>query len=528
RESRGSWRRISERNGGLRESGGGWRPRGAASCAPRPDSTRLGVPTDLGQGLGRLVQTLKDQLPASEGGWGRWRPPGLPPGPRPPDEADIVVVGGGVVGWSVAFWLKALENRRHGMRVLVVERDPTVRHPPSGAGPWEPPRPPLYWGSLLLQYSQASTVLSVGGIRQQFSLPENIQMSRFSASFLRNINDHLGVLNEPPIDIQFQPSGYLFLAPPERAAGLEASVQLQREEGAQVALLSPTQLKAKFPWIDTEGVAVASYGLQDEGWFDPWTLLQAFRHKAMSLGALSCAGECACQSSRHRGVLTGVLDPSSVSSQVHMPDSREYQPVACAIVVNAAGAWAGELLGAAGLPGQLGQPPLPIQPRKRYVFSWHCPDGPGFSCPLLVDTTGAYFRRDGIAGNYLGGLSPTEVSTEPDPGDLSVDHDFFQEQVWPRLARRIPAFASLRLCGSWAGYYDYNTFDQNGVLGPHPKLDNLFLAAGFSGHGLQHAPAAGRAVAELVLRGHYESLDLRRLGWQRLEEGTRLDEGGVV
>ncbi|KAM9217006.1 FAD-dependent oxidoreductase domain-containing protein 1 [Leptosomus discolor] len=188
---------------------------------------------ELDLGLRRLAQTLKDQLPAQEAGWGTWVPPGTPSGPRPPEEADVVVVGGGVVGWSVAYWLKALEGQRHGMKVLVVERDPT--------------------------YSQASTVLSVGGIRQQFSLPENIHMSRFSASFLRNINEYLGVPNEPPIDIQFQPSGYLFLASPQGAAGLEATVQLQRGEGAKVALLSPAQLKAKFPWMDTEDVAVASY-----------------------------------------------------------------------------------------------------------------------------------------------------------------------------------------------------------------------------------------------------------------------------
>lgn len=117
---------------------------------------------------------------------------------------------------------------------------------------------------------------------------------------------------------------------------------------------------------------------------------------------------------------------------------------------------------------------------------------------------------------------------EPDPSDLSVDHDYFQEQIWPRLARRVPAFESLRVRGSWAGYYDYNTFDQNGVLGPHPRLENLFLAAGFSGHGLQHAPAAGRAVAELVIKGQYETLDLRRLGWDRLVDGEPLKEGGVV
>ncbi|KAM6312621.1 FAD-dependent oxidoreductase domain-containing protein 1 [Podargus strigoides] len=481
-------------------------PRGAPG---RPLRTAAPLSSDifreLEPGLRRLGQTLKNQLPALGGIPGGWTPPGNLPGSRPPEEADVVVVGGGVVGWSVAYWLKLLENRQHGMKVLVVERDPT--------------------------YSRASTVLSVGGIRQQFSLPENIQMSRFSASFLRNIDEHLGVQNEPPIDIQFQPSGYLFLASQKGAARLEATVQLQRQEGVQVALLSPTQLKAKFPWIDTEDVAVASYGLEDEGWFDPWTLLNAFRRKATSLGVLSCCGEV-------RGLITAAEDMVPLQGQaaattrikyvhIHMPDSLEYQPVSCAIVINAAGAWAGELLKAAGLPGWLCQPPLPIEPRKRYVFTWHCPDGPGFSCPLLVDTTGAYFRRDGISGNYLGGISPPEEE-EPDPGDLSVDYDFFQEEVWPRLARRVPSFASLRRGRAWAGYYDHNTFDRNGVLGPHPKLENLFLVAGFSGHGLQHAPAAGRAVAELLLKGRYESLDLGRLGWKRLVEGEPLEEDGVV
>ncbi|XP_071625150.1 FAD-dependent oxidoreductase domain-containing protein 1 [Heliangelus exortis] len=457
----------------------------------------------LGPGLKSFVQNLKNQMPPLDGGntpGGGWTPPWASLGPRPPEEADVVVVGGGVVGWSVAYWLKELEGRRHGMKVLVVERDPT--------------------------YSRASTVLSVGGIRQQFSLPENIRMSLFSASFLRNINEYLGVPNEPPIDLQFQPSGYLFLASQKDAAELEAAVQLQRKEGAQVALLSPTQLKEKFPWMSTEDVAVGSYGLENEGWFDPWSLLHAFRRKATSMGVCSCCGEV-------RGFVTSADNPQDPEAarityvHVHMADSLEYQPVACAIVVNAAGAWAGELLQAKGLPGGLQGPPLPIQPRKRYVFSWHCPDGPGFSCPFLIDTSGAYFRRDGIAGNYLGGMSPPEEE-EPDPSDLSVDDAFFQEQIWPRLARRVPAFESLKPRGSWAGYYDHNSFDQNGVLGPHPKLENLYVAAGFSGHGLQHAPAAGRAVAELVVRGGFQSLDLQRLGWERLREGQPLEEGGVV
>ncbi|XP_059723184.1 FAD-dependent oxidoreductase domain-containing protein 1 [Haemorhous mexicanus] len=459
---------------------------------------------ELGQTLERMAQTLRDQLPASGSGGRGWIPPGTHPDPRPPDEADVVVVGGGVVGWSVAYWLKVLEGRRrrHGMRVLVVERDP--------------------------MYSRASTVLSAGGIRQQFSLRENIQMSRFSASFLRNINEYLGVPNEPPIDIQFRPGGYLFLASPQNAAALEATVQLQRDEGAQVTLLSPTQLKEKFPWMNTEDVAVASYGLEDEGWFDPWTLLNALRRKATSLGVQSCSGEVRAFVTSTNYMMSSAPPSARIKYvHVHMPDSLEYQPVACAIVVNAAGAWAGKLLEAEGLPRGLCQPPLPIQPRKRYVFTWHCPNGPGLSCPFLIDTSGAYFRPDGAAGNYLGGMSPTEEE-EPDPSDLSVDHDYFHEQIWPRLAQRVPAFESLRVRGSWAGYYDYNTFDQNGVLGPHPRLENLFLAAGFSGHGLQHAPAAGRAVAELVVKGRYETLDLQRLGWGRLVDGEPLEEHGVV
>uniref|UniRef100_A0A669QCE4 FAD-dependent oxidoreductase domain-containing protein 1 n=1 Tax=Phasianus colchicus TaxID=9054 RepID=A0A669QCE4_PHACC len=159
-----------------------------------------GLRGELGPRLSRLGQTLRGQLPESEGAWNPLRPyQNCPP---PPERADVVVAGGGVLGWSVAYWLKALENRRHGMRVVVVERDPT--------------------------YSQASTVLSVGGIRQQFSLPENIRLSLQSATFLRTINDHLWVPNEPPIDLQFQPSGYLFLASERGAATLEAGIKVQR------------------------------------------------------------------------------------------------------------------------------------------------------------------------------------------------------------------------------------------------------------------------------------------------------------
>uniref|UniRef100_A0A670YVF2 FAD-dependent oxidoreductase domain-containing protein 1 n=1 Tax=Pseudonaja textilis TaxID=8673 RepID=A0A670YVF2_PSETE len=127
----------------------------------------------------------------------------------PPEHSDVVIIGGGIIGWSIAYWLKAKETRRNAIQVLVIERDNT--------------------------YSKASTVLSAGGIRQQFSVEENIWMSSFSANFLRLINDHLGVVGEPPIDIQFNHSGYLFLASENEAAVLEENVNLQRRRGRREA-----------------------------------------------------------------------------------------------------------------------------------------------------------------------------------------------------------------------------------------------------------------------------------------------------
>ncbi|XP_068832102.1 FAD-dependent oxidoreductase domain-containing protein 1 isoform X7 [Capricornis sumatraensis] len=384
-------------------------------------------------------------------------------------------------------------------------------------------------------YARASTVLSVGGIRQQFSLPENVQLSLFSAEFLRNINEYLAVVDDPPLDLQFNPSGYLLLASEEGAAIMERNVKMQRQEGAKVCLMSPEQLQKKFPWINTEGVALASYGLENEGWFDPWCLLQGLRRKLQSMGVLFCQGEVTrfISSSSHMETASGEQVTLKRIHEVHvkMDHSQEFQPVECAIVVNAAGAWSGQIAELAGVgtgpPGTMQGTKLPVEPRKRYVYLWHCPQGPGLEAPLVADPSGAYFRREGLGNSYLGSCSPTEEE-EPDPGNLEVDYDFFQEKVWPRLAQRVPAFETLKVRSAWAGYYDYNTFDQNGVVGPHPLVINMYFATGFSGHGLQQAPAVGRAVAEMMLEGHFQTINLSPFLFGRFYFGEKAQEHCIL
>ncbi|XP_072342890.1 FAD-dependent oxidoreductase domain-containing protein 1 isoform X1 [Scyliorhinus torazame] len=300
---------------------------------------------------------------------------------------------------------------------------------------------------------------------------------------------------------------------------------------------SPAVLSArKHPIVHAVCPLPSQYtGLENEGWFDPWLLLNAFRRKAISMGVYPCHGEVVGFQHSTREMETD--DGRSVSLKrihhvnVRMPNSMEYQPVECALIINEAGAWSSkvaEMIGIGDGPeGTLEGTKLPVEPRKRYVYVFHCPNGPGLECPLIIDHKGVYFRREGLGGNYLGGLSPTEEE-EPDSSDLEVDYEYFHEAVWPSLAQCVPAFESLRLKSAWAGYYDYNIFDQNAIIGAHPLVTNLYFATGFSGHGLQQSPAVGRAIAELILDGKFKTLDLGAFDFIRLFRGTKVLERNIL
>jgi FAD-dependent oxidoreductase domain-containing protein 1 len=167
---------------------------------------------------------------------------------------------------------------------------------------------------------------------------------------------------------------------------------------------------------------------------------------------------------------------------------------------------------------------LPVEARKRMVFTFACREPlPGF--PLLIDPTGAYVRPEGDL--YLCGMAPPEAD-DPPATDFAVDHAFFEETLWPILAARVPAFEAIRPGRAWAGHYDFNTFDQNAIVDALPGYANLLVATGFSGHGLQQAPAVGRGLAELIVHGFYRSLDLSPLGFARIAEGRELIEENVV
>lgn len=419
-----------------------------------------------------------------------------------PRESDILIIGGGLIGSSVAYWLK--QRNPKAMSITIVERDPS--------------------------YTRAASVLSVGGIRHQFSLPENVQLSMFTSEFLRNIKQHLSVLDMDPPDIQFNLQGYLFLASPEGAEQLVRNAKMQRDIGAKVELMSRERLASKFPWLNLQGIELGTYGLEGEGWFDPWTLIRAMKQKNLSLGVKYVNGEVIGfdkQTYRVAGT-DGYEDRESINS-VQIKSEGEIYQSQFAIVINCAGPWAGNVAELAGIGTGKGilSLSLPVEPRKRYVYVFHCPKGPGIESPFLIDPAGFYFRREGLGSHFLCGMSPTEED-EPAIDNLQVDYDYFHNTIWPHLAHRVSKFESLKLMSAWSGFYDYNYADQNLVIGNHPYFHNFYFANGLSGHGIQHAPAIGRALMEYIIDGNFESIDLSRFKFDRFLSNDLLTEVGIV
>jgi glycine/D-amino acid oxidase-like deaminating enzyme len=389
---------------------------------------------------------------------------------------DVAIIGAGIQGASIAWWLMRLDP---GLRVALIERDTS--------------------------FAQASSQRSASSIRQQFSHPINIQLSQFGLQFLREAPGLLAVDGEAPA-IGLTDPGYLYLARSEGADSLRAQHALQRHHGAPIELLERDALAQRFAWLRTGDLSVGTLGAGAEGWFDGPALHQAMLRAARSEGATLIRGEVV------GFEMAGAGDAPRKITALRLADGTR---LVCGTAVNAAGAWARPLAAAAGID-------LPVHARRRTVFVFSCPTTLA-DCPLVIDPSGFWFRPEGR--QFIGGRTPDD-----DADDLPLEPNLaeFDEAFWTGLAHRVPAFEALRIENAWAGYYEMNLFDHNALLGAHPAVDNLLFATGFSGHGMQQAPAVGRGIADLIVQGGYRSLDLSVLSIERLVHGRRILEANVI
>jgi FAD-dependent oxidoreductase domain-containing protein 1 len=387
---------------------------------------------------------------------------------------DVIIAGGAAAGSASAYFLTA--NPGFKGSVLVVEKD--------------------------FSYQYCATALSAASIRHQFSTPENIAMSQFGTQFLRQFGSVLAVDGEQP-DAAFHEGGYLFLA---SAAGMEALLENHRTQkalGVDVALLTPEQLATRFPWLNTSDLAAGSLGLSGEGWLDAYGMMQGFRKKAIAQGA--------------RYIENEVVDVQRQGRRITGVTLNDGTALQCGTLINTAGTGGPRLARLAGIA-------LPVESRKRSVFYFQCPTVIA-GCPMVIDPSGAYFRPEGQG--FICGISPAE-SNDPECFDFDVEHELFDETLWPLLAARVPAFEAIRCTRSWAGHYDMNTLDHNVIIGAHPDIENLLFANGFSGHGMQQSPAVGRALSELITYGKFQTLDLSRMGWARILNNKLIIEKNIV
>lgn len=396
----------------------------------------------------------------------------------------MVIAGGGAVGSATAMFLGRLGGA--GVDVTVVEPDPAL--------------------------TLASSARSAGSIRQQFSNPVNIRMSRFGFELVANAQHWLGV-DDTPVDLGLVASPYLFLATAAGAPLLRANHAVQRAEGAEVTLLDPDALARCYGWLRTEDLALAGVGGAGEGWFDGDALAKALARKARSLGA------------RWRRARVVAFERDRSGSRLRAARLDDGSAIEADRFVNAAGPWAGQIARLAGVA-------LPVHARRRTVFVLRCPAALPRT-PLVVDPGGVWFRTEGAAPQgghlFLAGWSPR--AGDPDPDDLPLDEPDlaqFDDRVWPALAHRVPAFEALRVQRAWAGWYEAHPLDHNALIGPHPEQPDLVCVNGFSGHGLQHAAAAGRGAAEWILTGGWRTIDLSPFTPERVAAGRPFVERAVI
>jgi sarcosine oxidase subunit beta len=382
------------------------------------------------------------------------------------ERVGVAIVGAGVVGCSVAFHLARMGRSD----VLLLEKEAL---PGSG-----------------------STSKANGGIRAQFTTDVNIAMSLASMEILDALAAEIG---EPPL---YRKAGYLFLTgDPGRLAAMAAAAAFQRARGVDVEVLDAAGVRARAPYV-AGGVTGGTFGPRD-GFIDPGGLTNFFLREATRCGVKACYG-----------AEVRAIDRDA-SGEFRLRTAAG--GIRAAVVVDAAGPFAGRV-------ASLVDVDLPIQPVRRHLLiSGPCPSLPRL-IPMTIDAdSGVLIRRE---GNCV--LVAYSNPDEPAGFNTAFDPDFPLRVAGP-LEARFPAVAAagLDLRRSWAGLYEV-TPDHHAILGPAPGLPGFFVAGGFSGHGVMHAPAAGRAVAEMIVRGRSESVDVSALSVERFARGEEIHETMVL
>ncbi len=382
--------------------------------------------------------------------------------------ADVVIIGGGIVGSSIAYQLTLAGCRN----VLVVERE-------SAQG-------------------KGSTGKSMGGVRAQFSTPVNIQMSLYSIPFYAGFEERLGC----PCD--YRPQGYLFCATNERhLAYLRTNYEKQVAMGLKnVQLIDGGEIRNRFPQLRGDDIVGGSFCSTD-GFVDPYSAMNGFLSWAADHGAKLT------KNSLVTGLVRDERGIAGVETTAGLFATRK--------AVNCAGAWAASIAAMAGID-------LPVEPLRRMLVPSEPFEQFPHSAPMIIDmSNGFHFRPEG-RGFLLAWNDPEET-----PGFKTDFDPAFVEKILTRAADRVPGFADLPVNPkrSWAGLYEM-TPDHHPILGEAPGVPGLFLANGFSGHGVMHAPATGKILSDLILHGKTDLIDASLLNLARFSEGRLIHETAVL
>lgn len=385
---------------------------------------------------------------------------------------DVVIIGGAIMGSCTAYFLKKASPE---MNIAVIEPDPS--------------------------YEFASTVRASGGARRLFSCPENIQMSNFSIDFIKKFPEDMAV-NGDVAHIDWKEQGYLFIVQREHMHIIEENEKAQTALGAEIHLLDRQGLLSHFPSMNIEDLEGGAYSPRD-GWCDPSSFLQGIRKKARSLGVDYIQDK-----------VVGLGSTKHAVTRTVLTSGRE---LTAGYFVNAAGPWASQICDMIGMH-------LPVSPLRRFEH-YFTGQSKIEALPYVKDTQRLAFRPEGAG--YSGGLVNSD---EPRGFNFDVDHDYFERVVWPALAHRFPtAFEGTKCHRTWSGLYEQCELDGNPIIGNWKgNFDNFYVSAGFSGHGMMHAPAAGRAIAEMIGKGHQETIDLSRLSYARVEKNEAYRENGIL